>query len=95
MAGEDDKYFFPETLNQQERFLGLPLDEFIVVVPLVVTGILLNMSTVLSIVAGLLWWLPTLQQHRPSGAKPGPAGARAGCRRARSAVWPVLLLPGQ
>ncbi|WP_081653668.1 type IV conjugative transfer system protein TraL [Phytobacter massiliensis] len=38
MAGEEDKYNFPETLNQQERFLGLPIDEFIVVVPLVVKG---------------------------------------------------------
>lgn len=57
MAGEDEKYYFPETLNQQERWLGLPKDEFIVVVPLVVAGVYFNMSTVMSIVAALLWWL--------------------------------------
>jgi len=57
MNGEDDKYYFPETLNQHERIIGLPVDEFIVVVPLVVAGVFFNMSTVLSIVAGLLWWL--------------------------------------
>ncbi|EGT5746629.1 type IV conjugative transfer system protein TraL, partial [Cronobacter dublinensis subsp. dublinensis] len=27
MTREEDKYNFPETLNQQSRFIGLPLDE--------------------------------------------------------------------
>ncbi|EEG5674990.1 type IV conjugative transfer system protein TraL, partial [Salmonella enterica] len=31
MDGEDDKYYFPETLNQQERYIGLPLDELLIV----------------------------------------------------------------
>ncbi|MEQ9883229.1 type IV conjugative transfer system protein TraL [Pectobacterium brasiliense] len=57
MSGEDDKYYFPETLNQQERIIGLPVDEFIVVAPLLIAGIVYNMSTVLSVVAGLLWLL--------------------------------------
>ncbi|EMA8656793.1 type IV conjugative transfer system protein TraL [Cronobacter sakazakii] len=57
MNREDDKYNFPETLNQQSRFIGLPLDEIIIVAPLVILGVIYNMSTVLSFIAGLLWWL--------------------------------------
>ncbi|EGT4277885.1 type IV conjugative transfer system protein TraL [Cronobacter sakazakii] len=57
MAGEEDKYYFPETLNQQTRVLGLPVDELIIVAPLAILGVMYNMSTVLSIIAGLLWWL--------------------------------------
>jgi conjugal transfer pilus assembly protein TraL len=57
MDREDDKYTFPETLNQQERFFGLPLDELIVVAPLILIGVLCNMATILSVIAGLLWWL--------------------------------------
>ncbi|EOC1314876.1 type IV conjugative transfer system protein TraL [Cronobacter turicensis] len=57
MSREEDKYYFPETLNQQARFIGLPLDELIIVAPLVILGVIYNMSTVLSIIAGLLWWL--------------------------------------
>lgn len=55
MSGEEDKYYFPETLNQQERYFGLPLDEIIIVAPLIILGVLNNMSTELSIIAGLLW----------------------------------------
>ncbi|MBN3262965.1 type IV conjugative transfer system protein TraL [Pectobacterium brasiliense] len=55
MNGEDDRYYFPETLNQQERIIGLPIDEFIVVAPLLLAGVVYNMSTVLSVIAGLLW----------------------------------------
>ncbi|WP_318386854.1 type IV conjugative transfer system protein TraL [Enterobacter sp.] len=54
---DDDKYDFPETLNQQERMIVLPIDKFIVTVPLVMTEVLCNMSMVLAIVAGLLRWL--------------------------------------
>lgn len=57
MAGEEDKYYFPETLNQQTRVFGLPVDELIIVAPLAILGVMYNMSTVLSIIAGLLWWL--------------------------------------
>jgi conjugal transfer pilus assembly protein TraL len=57
MNREGDKYYFPETLNQQERYFGLPLDEIIIVAPLVILGVLNNMSTELSIIAGLLWAL--------------------------------------
>ena len=39
MSGEEDKYYFPETLNQQERYLGLPLDEILIVAPLIVLGV--------------------------------------------------------
>jgi conjugal transfer pilus assembly protein TraL len=35
MNGEEDKYNFPETMNQQDRYLGLPIDELIVTAPLV------------------------------------------------------------
>jgi len=57
MSGEADKYDFTETLNQQERYFGLPLDEILIVAPLVILGVLNNMSTELSIIAGLLWAL--------------------------------------
>jgi len=57
MNGEDDKYYFPETLNQQDRYLGLPLDELIIVAPLILLGVLNDMSTELTIIAGLLWAL--------------------------------------
>lgn len=57
MNGEDDKYHFPETLNQQERYFGLPLDEIIIVAPLTILGVLNNMSIELSIISGLLWAL--------------------------------------
>ncbi|EOW6430039.1 type IV conjugative transfer system protein TraL [Cronobacter sakazakii] len=57
MAGEEDKYYFPETLNQQTRFFGLPIDEIIVIAPLTILGVMYNMSTALGIVSGLLWWL--------------------------------------
>ncbi|MBK0019624.1 type IV conjugative transfer system protein TraL, partial [Kosakonia sp. S42] len=43
MNGEDDKYYFPETLNQQARFFGLPLDELLVIAPLTLLGIVCNM----------------------------------------------------
>ncbi|HCW0180202.1 type IV conjugative transfer system protein TraL [Kosakonia cowanii] len=57
MNGEDDKYYFPETLNQQARFFGLPLDELLVIAPLTLLGIVCNMSTALGIVSGVLWLL--------------------------------------
>lgn len=57
MNWEDDKYDFPETLNQQERMIVLPIDKFIVTVPLFMTEVLCNMSMILSIFAGLLRWL--------------------------------------
>ena len=57
MNWEEDKYYFPETLNQQDRYFGLPLDELLIVAPLVILGVLNNMSTELSIIAGLLWAL--------------------------------------
>ena len=40
MNGEGDKYNFPETMNQQNRYLGLPIDELIVTAPLLVLGVL-------------------------------------------------------
>lgn len=57
MAGEDDQYHFPETLNQQARFFGLPLDELLIIAPLTVLGVMFNMSTALGIVSGVLWLL--------------------------------------
>ncbi|ELW9465971.1 TraL protein [compost metagenome] len=57
MSGEEDKYYFPETLNQQDRYLGLPLDELIIVAPLILLGVLNDMSTELTVIAGLLWAL--------------------------------------
>lgn len=57
MNGEEDKYHFPETLNQQERYFGLPFDEVLIVAPLIILGVLNDMSLELSVVAGLLWAL--------------------------------------
>lgn len=57
MNGENDKYLFPETLNEQNRYFGLPLDELIVVAPLNLIGILYNMSITLGIVSATLWLL--------------------------------------
>ena len=57
MNREEDKYYFPETLNQKERYFGLPLDEIIIVAPLALLGILNNMAIELSIIAALLWAL--------------------------------------
>lgn len=57
MSGEEDKYYFPETLNQQERYFGLPLDELLVIAPLVIFGVLNDMAIELTVVAGLLWLL--------------------------------------
>lgn len=51
MNGEEDKYYFPETLNQQERYFGLPLDELLIVAPLIILGVLNNMSLELSVIA--------------------------------------------
>lgn len=69
MSGEEDKYYFPETLNQQDRYLGLPLDELIIVAPLILLGVLNDMSTELTVIAGLLWALVryrTVRRHRGS-----------------------------
>ena len=57
MNWEEDKYYFPETLNQQDRYFGLPLDELLIVAPLVLFGVLNTMSTELSIITSLLWAL--------------------------------------
>ncbi|WOZ79933.1 type IV conjugative transfer system protein TraL [Kosakonia sacchari] len=57
MQGDEKKYYFPETLNQQQRWLGLPPDEFIVVAPLTVLGVVVNMSVQMGIISALLWWL--------------------------------------
>ncbi|UXY13579.1 type IV conjugative transfer system protein TraL (plasmid) [Kosakonia sp. ML.JS2a] len=57
MSGEEDKYYFPETLNQQARFIGLPIDELLVIAPLTLLGVAYNMSTALGIISGFLWWL--------------------------------------
>ncbi len=57
MSWENDKYLFPETLNEQNRYFGLPLDELIVVAPLNVVGILYNMSITLGVVSAILWLL--------------------------------------
>ena len=57
MNGDMDKYLFPETFNEQDRYLGLPLDELIVVAPLNLIGILYNMSITLGVISALLWLL--------------------------------------
>ena len=38
MNGEDGKYYFPETHNQQARFFCLPLDELLVIALLTILG---------------------------------------------------------
>lgn len=57
MEGEEDKYSFPETINQQGRWFGLPLDELVVIAVPVAFGIVYNMTGVLSILAVFLWWV--------------------------------------
>ena len=57
MNGEGDKYNFPETMNQQDRYLGLPIDELIVTAPLLVLGVLNNLSLELGVIAGILWFI--------------------------------------
>ncbi|WP_312319170.1 type IV conjugative transfer system protein TraL [Atlantibacter hermannii] len=57
MNGEEDKYYFPETLNQQARYFGLPIDELLVTAPLVVLGVLNNIAIELTAIAGLLWFV--------------------------------------
>ncbi|QCE25858.1 type IV conjugative transfer system protein TraL (plasmid) [Enterobacter bugandensis] len=57
MSGEEDKYNFPETMNQQDRYLGLPIDELIVTAPLIVLGVLNNLSVELGVIAGILWFI--------------------------------------
>ena len=57
MNGEGDKYNFPETMNQQGRYLGLPIDELIVTAPLLVLGVLNNLSLELGAIAGILWFI--------------------------------------
>ena len=57
MNGEGDKYNFPETMNQQNRYLGLPIDELIVTAPILVLGVLNNLSLELGVIAGILWFI--------------------------------------
>ncbi len=57
MSGEEDKYNFPETMNQQDRYLGLPIDELIVTAPLIALGVLNNLSVELGVIAGILWFI--------------------------------------
>ncbi|CAI2533809.1 conjugal transfer pilus assembly protein TraL [Serratia ficaria] len=57
MSGEADEYAFPETLNEQSRFIGLPYDEIAIIAPLVGAGIYFNMAGTLSVMAAFLWWL--------------------------------------
>ena len=53
----DDKYIFAETLNLQERWLGLPKDEFAIVASSVGIGLYCNMIFLMLIVAAVLWYL--------------------------------------
>uniref|UniRef100_UPI0031CE23CD type IV conjugative transfer system protein TraL n=2 Tax=Enterobacteriaceae TaxID=543 RepID=UPI0031CE23CD len=57
MNGEGDKYNFPETMNQQDRYFGLPVDELIVTAPLLILGVLNNLSVELGVIAGILWFI--------------------------------------
>lgn len=50
-------YDFPETLNEQTRIIGLPVDEFCLVAPLVGAGIWLSMAGSFCIIAATLWVL--------------------------------------
>lgn len=57
MSGEDEKYDFPETVNQEDRILGLPRDEFFVVAPVIGFGVWANMAFIMLGVAGVLWFI--------------------------------------
>jgi len=43
------------TSRKQERYFGLPLDELLIIAPLVILGVLNNMAIELTVVAALLW----------------------------------------
>ncbi len=52
-----EKYDFPQTMNQQTRILGLPVDEFLIVAPLVGAGIWLSRTGSFCTLAVILWFL--------------------------------------
>lgn len=57
MDGDAQQYLFPETLNQQKRLMGLPIEEAIVVIACAGIGLLCDIFIVMLFVAGALWLL--------------------------------------
>ncbi|CAM3825875.1 type IV conjugative transfer system protein TraL [Rouxiella silvae] len=57
MSGELDKFKFPETINEQTRIIGLPVDEMFLITTPILAGIGMNMGGQMCIVACLLWLL--------------------------------------
>jgi conjugal transfer pilus assembly protein TraL len=66
MAPDDDlkKYRFPQTLSEPRRFLGLPLDEAIPSLPVLLWGIWAG-KALFGLIAALVVWL--LIRHLKSG----------------------------
>lgn len=54
---EADDYVFPSTLNEQTRIFGLPLDECVIVLPLVLGGVTLGHTGAFLLSAVVLWLL--------------------------------------
>ena len=56
MSGEvEDRYIFPQTLTEQKRLIGIPLDEASVGLTPACVGIYFNQSLV-GMIVGLLFW---------------------------------------
>jgi len=57
MGEDSSKYKFPETLNQQKRFIGLPREEAIVLLLCGVIGFYCDILIVMLVVGAILWLL--------------------------------------
>ncbi|OAD97897.1 type IV conjugative transfer system protein TraL [Pantoea sp. OXWO6B1] len=54
---ESSKYRFPETLNQQKRWLGLPPEEAFILLGCGLLGFYIDMFIVMLVVGAVLWLL--------------------------------------
>ncbi|CAO94954.1 MULTISPECIES: type IV conjugative transfer system protein TraL [Erwinia] len=57
MSGTFDKYTFPETINEQNRIFGLPVDEVAVIATPVICGVAYSCAGAMCLLAALLWVL--------------------------------------
>jgi conjugal transfer pilus assembly protein TraL len=57
MSGNFDKYSFPETINEQSRLFGLPVDEVSVIATPIVCGVAYSCAGVMCALAAAMWIL--------------------------------------
>lgn len=70
MSGEvEDRYIFPQTLTEQKRLIGIPLDEASVGLTPACVGIYFNQSLA-GLIIGLLFWF-ALTHFKKGRALPG------------------------